>query len=121
MSTLLDVPWAVTPQKVETLVQRLIAAARPRKIILFGSYVRGEVGRDSDLDVVVVTGDDVENPRAESVRLRRCVRDVDMPVDILVVPVSTFNRLRNAPGLIYREACEHGRLAYDQDDSARLA
>ena len=116
MSTLAAVPWALTPEKVEAVVQRLIAVARPRKIILFGSYVRGQVGRDGDLDVLVVTEDRVANPRAESVRLRDAVDDIDMPMDILVVPESQFNALRNTPGLIYREACEHGILAYEQPD-----
>ena len=64
MSTLAAVPWALTPEKVEAVVQRLIAVARPRKIILFGSYVRGHVGRDSDLDVLVVTEDRLAKPRA---------------------------------------------------------
>jgi predicted nucleotidyltransferase len=116
MSTLTDVPWAVTPEKVATVVQRLVAVGRPRKIILFGSYVRGQVDRDSDLDVLVVIEDSVTNPRAESVRLRDAVGDVDMPMDILVVPESQFNALRNTPGLIYREACERGKLAYEQPD-----
>jgi len=116
MSQVLDVPWAVTPEKVEAVVQRLVADARPRRIILFGSYVRGEVHRDSDLDVLVVTGDEVENPRAESVRLRRCVRGVHMPMDILVVPESQFESLKDVPGLIYHEAWEHGKTAYERPD-----
>ncbi len=114
MSTLTEVPWAVTPEKVEAVVRRLIAVARPRKIILFGSYVRGQVTRDSDLDVLVVTDNGVANPREESVRLRDAVEDIDMPMDILVVQESQFNALRNTPGLIYREACENGRVAYEQ-------
>lgn len=116
MSTLAEVPWAVTPEKVEAVVKRLIAVAQPRKIILFGSYARGQVGRDTDLDVLVVTKDGVANPLAESVRLRDAVSDVDMPMDVLVVPESQFNALRTTPGLIYREACEHGKLAYEQPD-----
>jgi len=114
VNTLAEVPWAVTAEKVEAVVQRLIEVGCPRKIILFGSYVRGQVDRDSDLDVLVVTGDHVANPRAESVRLREAVEDIDMPMDILVVPESQFNALRNIPGLIYQEACAHGKLAYEQ-------
>jgi uncharacterized protein len=114
MSTVAEVPWAVTREKVDAVVQRLIAVAHPRKIFLFGSYVRGQVHRDSDLDVLVVTDDRVENPRAESVRLRDAVDDIDMPMDILVVPESQFNALRDTPGLIYREICEQGKLAYEQ-------
>ena len=106
----------MTSEKVEAVVQRLIAVGRPRKIILFGSYVSGQVGRDSDLDVLVVTDDRVANPRAESVRLREAVEDIDMAMDILVVPESQFNALRNTPGLIYQEVCEQGKVAYEQRD-----
>ena len=49
MSKVTDVPWAVKPQEAEAEVQRLIANAHPRKIILFGSYVRGETSLDSYL------------------------------------------------------------------------
>ena len=114
MSVALDVPWAVTPEKVAAVVRRLVQAARPRKLILFGSYVRGETGRDSDLDVLVITGDEAVNPRAESIRLRDCLEDIDMPMDILVVSEKRFTELRHTRGLIYREAAEHGCVAYEQ-------
>ena len=116
MTSVVEVPWAVTPEKVTAVVERLVAVARPRRIILFGSYVRGEVTRDSDLDVLVVTDDRVTNPRAESVRLRDAVNDIDMPMDILVVPESQFNRLRHIPGLIYEEICEQGKVAYEHGE-----
>jgi predicted nucleotidyltransferase len=115
VNALADIPWAVTPQKVEAVVRRLAEAARPRKIILFGSYVRGRIHRDSDVDILVVTGAEIENPRRESVRLRDCVDDIDMPMDILVVSEKKFEELKGIPGLIYREANEEGRVAYEQD------
>ena len=113
MSETLDVPWAVTPEKVEAVVQRLIAVARPRKIILFGSYVRGQTHQDSDLDVLVVTDDSVQDPHTESVRLRRSLHDIDMPMDILAIPVSEYERLRHRWDLIYCEATENGRVVYE--------
>jgi predicted nucleotidyltransferase len=68
--------WAVTPEKVDVVVRRLVQVGRPRKIFLFGSYVRGETHRDSDLDVLVVADDRLENTRKESVRLRSAVNDI---------------------------------------------
>ena len=41
--------WSVTPEKAEAVVRRLVEVARPRKIFIFGSYVRGRTHRDSDL------------------------------------------------------------------------
>jgi len=114
MNAVVEVAWAVTPEKVDAVVQRLKVVAQPRKIILFGSYVLGRVTPDSDLDVLVVTDDRVTDPRAESVRLRDAVDDIDMPMDILVVPEAQFNRLRDTPGLIYQEICQNGKVAYEQ-------
>ena len=113
MRTNVEPAWVVTPEKAESVVRRLVEAGHPRKIFLFGSYVRGETHRDSDLDVLVVAPDTVENTRQESVRLRSAVRDVHLPLDILVVRESAFEALKDKIGLIYREAVRHGRLAYD--------
>jgi uncharacterized protein len=60
MTKAAEPPWQITPEKVQAVVQRLIKIGRPKKIILFGSYVRGDATRDSDLDVLVVAGDEVE-------------------------------------------------------------
>jgi predicted nucleotidyltransferase len=105
--------WTITPEKVDQAVQRLVEAGRPRKVILFGSYVRGKTHRDSDLDVLVVAEDAVTSSRKESVRLRRALRGIRMCVDVLVVRERDFNRLKNKIGLIYREAIQHGRVVYE--------
>lgn len=60
MRQTLDVTWAITREKVEAVIRQIITAGHPRKIFLFGSYVRGETNRDSDLDVLVVTDDKIE-------------------------------------------------------------
>jgi len=113
MTAAAEPAWQITPEKVQVVVQRLIQIARPKKIILFGSYVRGDATRDSDLDVLVVTSDEVESPRRESDRLRNSVSDVNMPMDIVVVPYSRFEALREKLGLIYREADRHGKVVYE--------
>ena len=113
MTTAAEPAWQITPEKVQMVVQRLIEVANPKKIILFGSYVRGDATRDSDLDVLVVTSHEVESPRRESVRLRNSLSDINMPMDIVVVPFSRFQALREKLGLIYREADRHGKVVYE--------
>ena len=99
MSATARPPWLVTPEKVQAVVQRLIRIARPKKIILFGSYARGEVTRDSDLDVLVITNDDIDSPRKESVRLRKAVADIHMPIH-------AYRHRRGAPPQISSDARE---------------
>ena len=106
-------PWLVTPEKVHAVVGRLIEMANPKQIILFGSYARGKITEDSDLDVLIVAGDEVENTRRESVRLRGALKEIEMPIDIVVVRESTFRKLSDTPGLIYEEARRTGLLVYE--------
>ena len=105
--------WMVTPEKVELAVRKIIELVRPLKIILFGSYVRGAATIHSDLDILVITDDDVENPRKESIRIRRALRGISMPMDILVVPRTRWEQLKERPGLIYREALRKGKMIYE--------
>jgi len=109
----MSVSWAVTPEKVRAAIKRILEACSPRKLILFGSYVRGGMNSNSDLDILVVTGDDVVNARKESVRIRRALRGISMPMDILVVPEARLKELADVPGLIYREALDQGEVVYE--------
>jgi len=47
----------VAQEKIAEAAKILLDAARPRKIILFGSYGRGEPAGDSDVDLLVVEAD----------------------------------------------------------------
>jgi predicted nucleotidyltransferase len=99
--------------KIDAAVRRIVEVAHPRKVILFGSAARGETHRDSDADFLVVL-EHVDRPRQESVRIRRALDGIDMPVDIVVVAEDQLPGLAERPGLIYREAMSHGRVVYDR-------
>lgn len=106
-------PWAVIPEKVEAAVRVIIQVAQPSKLILFGSFVRGDTNINSDVDILVITRDDIENPRREGIRIRHALRGISMPMDVLVVPQSACERLKDLPGLIYREALMNGKVVYE--------
>jgi uncharacterized protein len=105
--------WEITPNKVESAIRKIIEVGKPRKIILFGSYLRNKTDVHSDVDFLIVAGDDIENPRKESVRIRRALRGVSMPMDIIVVPEKTWIRFKDQPGMIYHEASRGGRIVYE--------
>jgi uncharacterized protein len=46
-------------QILDDLVRRIVEVVNPRRIILFGSAVRGAIGPGSNLDVMVVMPDGV--------------------------------------------------------------
>jgi predicted nucleotidyltransferase len=106
--------WSVTEAKVRAAVERIVAQARPQAVILFGSYARGAASPNSDLDVLVIVDDGVTNCRAESVRLRRALRGISMPIEIIVARRSDVERLRDMPGLLYETALREGRVVYER-------
>jgi len=105
--------WEITPQKVETAIKKIITVSQPKKLIIFGSYISGNINKNSDLDFLVITGDDIVNPRKESIRIRRSLKGILMPIDVIVIPVSKLDKLSKVPGLIYREALTKGKVVYE--------
>lgn len=107
--------WTITPEKIDAAIKRIVSVAHPRKVILFGSVVAGKPDIHSDVDILVVTSDEIESSRKESVRIRRALRGISMPMDILVVPEKRLQKLADQPGLVYREAVRHGRVVYEAE------
>ena len=105
--------WEITPIKVQQVIEKIVALAKPRKLILFGSFVQEKTHRHSDLDILIVTDDSIDSPRKESVRIRRALKGIHMPMDILVVPENKLEELIRTPGLIYREAVTKGKVVYE--------
>ncbi len=105
--------WIVTDEKVKKAVQKIVEISQPVKVILFGSYVRGETTINSDLDILVITSDNISNSRKESVRIRRALRGISMPMDVLVIPQTRWDVMKEVPGLIYREVLMKGKVVYE--------
>jgi len=95
------------------ITRRILSISTPERIILFGSYARGDFGPDSDLDLLVVIPG-VQSPRSESTRLRRALRGLLVPVDIVVVTPQQIERYRNTMGYIYSSALTEGKVIYER-------
>jgi predicted nucleotidyltransferase len=89
---------------------RRIGAAAPEgsRVILFGSHARGEANDHSDLDIMVIEPE-VENTAEESVRLYRTLRDMRVPVDVIVVAEAKARRWSKVKGTVIERALREGR------------
>ena len=73
---------------------------------------RGDARPDSDADLLVIETE-IKNPVAESVRLRRVLKDLLLPVDLLVASRAKFDCWRETPGTVYFEADQEGKAVYE--------
>jgi len=101
----------LTKQQTSELVARIVAAAHPRRIILFGSLARGEAALHSDIDVLVVAPEG-SHRRKTAQAIYRGLLGFGLPVDVVVATPSDLELYRDSPGLIYREALREGRELY---------
>ncbi len=93
------------------MVRRIVAEFDPDKIILFGSYARGEAGPDSDVDLLVVMpvrG----SKRAKQLEIRSAVHDVRVPKDIVVSRPEEFQWRKDIVGTIEHPAAREGEVLY---------
>jgi predicted nucleotidyltransferase len=92
-------------------VRRIVEAAHPKKIILFGSAVRGEMGPDSDMDLLVVIPSGGHR-RKTAQRIYRHLIGMGFATDIVVVTEGDIEEFRNHIGMVIRPALEEGRELY---------
>lgn len=118
-ATLTEPSWSVTPEKIQKAVQWIVEAARPVRVIMFGSQARGEAKRDSDVDLMVVMARLSDEERLkEMVRLRDLLRPLRLPVDVLVVPAAKLEYWGDTPGNVYYDASVGGVVLYEQGNSS---
>ena len=93
------------------MVRRIVAEFDPDKIILFGSYARGEARPGSDVDPLVVMP--VKgSKRAKQLEIRAAVHDVGVPKDIVVSRPEEFQWRKDIVGTIEHPAAREGEVVY---------
>jgi len=101
----------LTERQTQDLVARIVAAAHPARIILFGSAARGHAGAKSDIDVLVVAREDAHR-RKTAQAIYRHLLGSGLPVDVAVARPSDLEKYGHSAGLVYREALRDGRDLY---------
>lgn len=103
----------ITSQDILEMARRIAEAAKPVKIILFGSRARGSARPGSDVDLLVIERDPVSQ-RRESARLRALLKGFGASIDIVVYGQSFAERYWDIPGTVLYPAFREGKVLYGE-------
>ena len=82
-------------QQIDEISTRIIENIDPEKIILFGSYAKGNHNEDSDLDLIIVKQSNLPKHK-RGIEIRRLFYGLLIPMDLKVYTPEEFeNELKN--------------------------
>lgn len=93
-------------------MRRIVEAAAPEQIVLFGSAARGDMGPDSDIDLLVVKSCPNRREVAQAICRQLVGVAPGLPKDIVVVTPEDVECDRDTIGYIIRPALREGRVVY---------
>ena len=96
----------------DEIVRRIRAIAEPEKIILFGSYARGEEGIDSDLDLLIVLNSDLPRHK-RAVPFYEALSGLGVAKDIVVYTPSEVEEWQTASCSLAATVLREGEVLYE--------
>ena len=83
----------IDEELLREIVQRILGVTKPERIILFGSAATGQTTRDSDIDLLVLEAS-LSNAREQSVRVRKALRGLGFPFEVIVMSYERFQETK---------------------------
>jgi predicted nucleotidyltransferase len=99
-----------TPAK--RVINRIIRRYRPKKIIVFGSFARGDVRQGSDLDLVII-----KNTKQKFLRRMDAVLDLcdgEIAIEPLIYTEAEFERMLEEGNDFLETVISEGKVVYER-------
>jgi len=101
------------PPCLNEVIDRITRKFNPVRIILFGSWARGEATKDSDLDLLVVLPQ-VEHKRKAAIEVMRVLNGLPISKDVVVTTPEEIKVRGQVVGSILRPALREGKVIYER-------
>lgn len=103
----------IDEELLKDIVQRILEVTQPEKIILFGSYARGDATEESDIDLLVIQHSDLpRHKRATPIRL--ALRGLFPSKDIVVYTPEEVEEWKAASTSFIASVLREGRVLYER-------
>jgi predicted nucleotidyltransferase len=99
------------------IVESIKSVIEPEKIILFGSYARGEQTKDSDVDLLIIEGEAFSKERSrrkETQKIHDILSRFRVPKDIVVYDKNEFEFWKDSINHIIARSLREGKILYER-------
>lgn len=96
---------------LDEIIRRIVEVAQPEKIIMFGSAARGEMGPNSDIDLLVIKSNVAHRGRLAG-DIYMNLFGTGQAVDVIIATPEDIERYGDSIGLVYRPALQEGKVIY---------
>lgn len=98
---------------VRDILRRIVDAAQPEKVILFGSRARGDAHPNSDYDLLVIKQSDEPRYR-RSASLYVALADLPVEVEVMVYTPQEVEEWSQVPQAFITTAVREGAMIYER-------
>lgn len=110
--------------KINRCLEQILKSLKkmgPKMIMVFGSYSKGELDEDSDLDLLIVLNErEVPKTYDEKIemklRIRKSIREINkkIAIDLLVYTLPEYEEFVKGNSSFSKEIIETGRILYEK-------
>jgi uncharacterized protein len=101
--------------EIKLITNCIVREYQPDKIILFGSWARGDAGPQSDIDLLVISDREMDLPRFKrGLDVRILLSQYQSPKDILFYSHEDIERWRDVPQTFVHNVLKNGRVLYER-------
>ena len=104
----------VSRRAIEDMARRIAERFDPERIILFGSYARGDARENSDVDLLVVTRLPGPLGKRSAPIIKMLAQEYPLPVDVVVRSPEGLDNWRDVPGSFAAVVLAEGVTLYER-------
>ena len=98
----------------DTMIERITLCCSPEKVLLFGSYARGDATEDSDIDLLIILDVPKESKRKWKQKLYYNLAGLGVSKDIIIATPGEVDKYKDITGTVLFPALREGKVLYEK-------
>ena len=105
------------PMRLANAAGKIASRFNPQRVVLFGSYARGEATGNSDVDLLVLVEEPAPRGKRSAPIIQMLAEDHALPVDVVVRSPDVLQQWSGVPGSFSQQIASEGVVLYERQES----